>query len=1095
MRESPALSRPQADRLFSQSAPLYEALDGILVRLPAFPVEAYQALHNALPSPGGLHAEDPRVRLILATASLSLLDALDRPLTNSKEQAHREEKLLRYLIRMATRPTPYGLFAGVALGTWAETTDLSLAAAAPRTQSRPDMSWLLRLVWALEDMPEVRRCLHYVTNTALFIRGGRVYLHEKTRPSQGQPTAIISLRATSVVKHALRLARQPIAHTDLVKALLEARPGATAAQVEGLVADLWRHMALWTDLRPPLTIANPARYVLERLASIAPARPVYKYLGQVIQLIEAWDDLAGAQEVSGYQRLIRLLQQGETLLASFPLQTEQALSTSAPAPLAGDNQPKHQRPDQLPGALLQVDMALPLAGQSISREVGREVERAAELLLRISPFPHGSPILANYRKQFIDRYGEERDVPLLEVLDPNFGLGLPREYGDQEISARTPDSDHQQRDQTLLDLALRAWRKRETTVELDETLLKRLETNTLSPEVVPASWDVYALIAASSAEAIDAGQFQVVLGPALAARPARSSLGRFAHLLGEQAVALLQGTALQQEQRGQGRLWADLVYLPLRDRSANVAIFPASRPYQILYGASAQNTSRQTILPDELLLSVRQDRFLLRWARSSAEVIVCSGNMLNPELAPGFMRFLYHASWDAMPIITPFSWGPAELFPFLPRVQIGRVVLSLARWNLNAPAIRQSLFPETPETFERSIPALREQWDVPRYVYLTQHDNRLLLDLECPKQREILRTELRGGTDRQVLVQEGVPGPNQAWVEGPGGHYLLELVVSLMRREQSVVSASPEIRQAAPRPASAAEEQIESFSALRLRSPGSDWLFLKLYAGSDLHEGLLAGPIRSLVKGVFARQLADNWFFIRYQDPDPHIRLRFHGDPEGLASQLLPALSAWSNKLLRDGSCLKITFDTYDREIERYGGLEGVELAEALFGADSRAAADLIALAQTHPLDLDRRALAVLSIDDLLAGLGVSAPARLAWYRQRVTARHQTGPLYRQFSARLRTLLGNPAEALAALPGGTEAAAILVARRAALAPISARLAELDAAQGLIRPLASLYASYSHMHCNRLIGIDRQAEEEVMGLLLRTQEGLERAPVE
>lgn len=1094
MRESPALSRPQADRLTPQPAPLYEALDGILVRIPAFPIEAYQALPDALASQGVLYAEDPHVRLIVATGSLSLLDALDRTLTSPKEQAHRDDKLLRYLIRMTTRPTPFGLFAGVALGAWAETTDLSLAPAAPLTQSRPDMSWLLRLVWALEEMPEVRRCLRYVTNTALSIRGGRVYLHEQARHDHSQPTSIISLRATGVVKRALLLARQPIAYTDLVDTLLTVTPGATEAQVEGLVTELWRQMALWTDLRPPLTVANPARYVFERLASIAPARPVHEYLGKVIQAIAAWDAQAGAQEASDYRRLIHLLQQSETILSSFPRQTEHDLSTSGASPLAGDIQPQNKQRDQLPGALLQVDMALPLAGQYITQEVGKEVAHAAELLLRISSFPHGSPILASYRKQFIDRYGEEREVPLLEALDPNFGLGLPKAYTDPQASAKTPDSERPQRDQTLLELALQAWRKREMIVHLDEELVKRLETTTLPPETVPPSWDVYALIAASSAAAIDAGQFQVVLGPALAARPARSGFGRFAHLLGERASALLRETAFQQEQRVRGRLWADLVYLPTRDRSANVAIFPASHQYQILYGASAENTLIQTIPPDELLLSVRHDRFSLRWARSPAEVIVCSGNMLNPELAPGLMRFLHHISWDTTPLITPFSWGPAERFPFLPRVQMGRIVLSLARWNLSSPVMRKELFPDSPETFQRAVHTLRDQWGVPRYVYLTQSDNRLLLDLECPQQREVLRTELRGEADRQVLLQEGLPGPDQAWVEGSGGHYMLELIVSLIRREQNHVQETSATRQASLQPPLAASSEAESFSTLRLRPPGSDWLFMKLYAGPDLHESLLTGPVRSLVEEVCVRHLADDWFFIRYQDPDPHIRLRFQGDPDVLTSQLLPALSVWSSKLISDGSCLKITFDTYDREIERYGGQEGVEVAEALFGADSRAVIQLLALLHQQQGGIDRTLLAVLSADRLLAALGLSPAERLAWYRQRVKDRQQTGQAYRQKSTQLRTLLGNPTHALAATSGGDKVLTVLTARHEALAPLAERLAELKAQRGVNWPFTSLYASYIHMHCNRLVGIDPIAEEEIVGLLLRTQEGLARAPV-
>jgi hypothetical protein len=36
----------------------------------------------------------------------------------------------------------------------------------------------------------------------------------------------------------------------------------------------------------------------------------------------------------------------------------------------------------------------------------------------------------------------------------------------------------------------------------------------------------------------------------------------------------------------------------------------------------------------------------------------------------------------------------------------------------------------------------------------------------------------------------------------------------------------------------------------------------------------------------------DRWFFVRYADPEAHVRLRFHGKPEVLLGQLLPALQA-----------------------------------------------------------------------------------------------------------------------------------------------------------------------------------------------------------
>src|SRR5918993_1260334 len=84
-----------------------------------------------------------------------LLAALDRAGPGDPGWPRLEGKLLRYRIRMATRPTPFGLFAGVGVARWADRTDLALAGP-PRTRTRLDMEWLLRLVLPLEGHPRVR---------------------------------------------------------------------------------------------------------------------------------------------------------------------------------------------------------------------------------------------------------------------------------------------------------------------------------------------------------------------------------------------------------------------------------------------------------------------------------------------------------------------------------------------------------------------------------------------------------------------------------------------------------------------------------------------------------------------------------------------------------------------------------------------------------------------------------------------------------------------------------------------------------------------------------------------------------------------------
>ena len=153
------------------ATPLYRPMDHLVVRAPLLPVDAYLALGT-----GDGHLA-PEVRRALAVASPSLLAALDRTGPGDPGWPRLEGKLLRYQIRMSTRPTPFGLFAGVGIARWADRTDLALAGP-PRTRTRLDMEWLLRLVLRLEADPEVRRHLRLVANTAAFERAGRLHLSE-----------------------------------------------------------------------------------------------------------------------------------------------------------------------------------------------------------------------------------------------------------------------------------------------------------------------------------------------------------------------------------------------------------------------------------------------------------------------------------------------------------------------------------------------------------------------------------------------------------------------------------------------------------------------------------------------------------------------------------------------------------------------------------------------------------------------------------------------------------------------------------------------------------------------------------------------------
>jgi len=135
-----------------------------------------------------------------------------------------------------------------------------------------------------------------------------------------------------------------------------------------------------------------------------------------------------------------------------------------------------------------------------------------------------------------------------------------------------------------------------------------------------------------------------------------------------------------------------------------------------------------------------------------------------------------------------------------------------------------------------------------------------------------------------------------------------------------------------------------------------------------------------------------------------------------------------------------------------------------------------------------------LSIDDLLYGLGLSETDRLGWYRRQATpGGHDLGSEYRERKKLLRSLLGQPEQFPTTQPGGEQITSVLEDRRKALSPIVQSLRQLADQGVLSQSLDSLFASVVHLHVNRLAGLDSQSEQGILSLLLRTREGLEKAP--
>lgn len=115
---------------------------------------------------------------------------------------------------------------------------------------------------------------------------------------------------------------------------------------------------------------------------------------------------------------------------------------------------------------------------------------------------------------------------------------------------------------------------------------------------------------------------------------------------------------------------------------------------------------------------------------------------------------------------------------------------------------------------------------------------------------------------------------------------------------------------------------------------GDEWLYYKIYTGFKTSDVILTEIIKPLTKELIKNKKIKKWFFIRYSDPDNHIRVRFQFSEDQKYFEVIDKLNPLFKKILNKDLIWKIQIDTYQREIERYGE-KTIELSEELFYHDS----------------------------------------------------------------------------------------------------------------------------------------------------------------
>ena len=989
-----------------------------VMRAPLLPLEELDQLRGDAEYWQVL-AKRPDVCEALHLASPGLLQRLAEGKPDDRVAA----SVTAYLVRMCTRATPFGLFAGCSLGTVGEDTALVVDGPDGTTRhSRPDTEVLTALVERLLNDPTTRPSMVVEPNSSRYHAAGAMRLIERRLHDGRRSHHLVVIEDDEPLRCALETAAGgcPV---EVVAESVQAATGADAAEAREYVDALVDAHVLTPVAEPAVTGLEPLAHMLSSLADLSSTTEA---LARVSDELSALDAAGLGNPPAAYDAVAANLLE-----------------------LAGSGDSSR---------LIQVDLHRDGAGLTLGGDTVKQLAKGVDLLHRLSAHTD-DPALRRFKTDFAARY-EDREVPLMEALDEEMGIGYdrsPHPAADEspllagiDLGGGTGHYAFTGRDATLLDLVMRARESGSGTLEVDDATVARLATSTPSP--LPDALAVFASV-------LDDGiEIQSASGPSGA-----ELLGRFCH--GDQRLHDAVRSHLRAEEaQAPGVVFAEIIHLP-EGRTGNVLARPVLRDYElVLLGRSGAESDRQ-ISVDELTVRLDGDRVVLYSPRLGAEVRPRLTTAHNPAWRGfGVYRFLAALQNDGVAAGLVWDWGAVGSAPSLPRVAAGKLVLSRARWRLSADEIKAV----TGSDPIAGWAALRAHRGLPGELLIADGDNRLYVDTASPALVATAAKVLRG---RSAAVIEEVLGSGIA--TGPQGRFAHELIVPFLRAGEPAP---------APRPWRAPD-------ARRSFAPGSEWLYLKAYTGTASADRILTEGVGPAIAKLRDNGIVDHWFFLRFADPEHHLRLRLHGDPGALREHALPALTDALAPHIADGTVWKVSTDTYDREVERYGGDAGIELAEQIHAADSDAVLDALDILDGDMFGAEapdaRWKLCLYATDRLLADAGLDIAQRREWakagaagYRPEYPNASNLDPgigqRWRRERADVTALLDDTGE------HRYDAACLAFRKRSAkLAPLLAELAQRSQRGELTQPYSGLLHSFSHLNAVRLLRSSARTHELIL----------------
>jgi len=642
-------------------------------------------------------------------------------LPNNKEKEKALCGILRYYSRMSTRCTPFGMFAGVAVGDISN----SIAIIPKRVNEhhlcvRLDMNYLCALAKDIASLDFVKNRVLYYPNNSAYIVGDKLRYVECTFTKASRIHHISAVDFSFYLDRIMKAAASGITICDLSSSICDDE--VSDEEVKNFIYDIIDAQLLVSEIEPTVSGDNPLSHIICKLEKYSDDERIS---GIVKMLVEIDADL-------------KLM--GKT---SIPHKTSDYEKVKNKLDIL-----KTKYDDKY---LFQADLSLKMEKCELNGAICDDVLDVVSFLCRVNPYGDNNN-LARFREAFYNRY-EDQEIPLAQVLDTESGIGYLQNtyYGvtpfvdDIVIPGKTSNSYNvsiSAYDKVLYDKFIVATKNNDRIIELCDSDFDKINNTTELPNTISAFIQL-----------LDDKHFYM---KSLGGSSAANLLGRFCHV--DDEIYKLSKDIIEKDECGDDCIYAEIVHLP-ESRIGNILHRPELRKYEIPYLAQSQLSVDRQIPLDDLMVSVRGDEVRLRSKKYNKKVIprLTTAHNYSFNSLPVY-HFLCDMQCHGKSSGAGFYWGFLEdLSRYLPRVIYKNVILSLQTWRFDKDDVDCIIKNKKENERLGVLHDLLTKYAVVDEVVLEDGDNELYLNLKDDMYLKILIDLIknRGGfTLKEFLFSE-----------------------------------------------------------------------------------------------------------------------------------------------------------------------------------------------------------------------------------------------------------------------------------------------------------------------------------------------------